>query len=233
MHVSYLSNWPKPQTVKIKKETSKRSVFSPSIIINRTIFGKRWEGRAKQTKLPHRFSEFPHHPIISASNFPVIVHNIFRPITKEKLFPSPLFEQRQRKIDASTDLARAPRKCESILSPSHRRREEMTLPHFRVDWTVKHDPTLHNFTRNRITCNYRAREGGRRIAFGSLAFSVGKLRIFVRGYGHFARASNAGGVRNDLNLNSLTWWVSRGSSCQAGKLRYIAKNFLLDDVVDW
>lgn len=136
MHVSYLSNWPKPQTVKIKKETSKRSVFSPSIIINRTIFGKRWEGRAKQTKLPHRFSEFPHHPIIisSASNFPVTTSN-----NERETLPLPsLRTDRERfyRYEISHH--------ESANRYCHRRRQEMTSPHFRVDWTVKHDPTLHN-----------------------------------------------------------------------------------------
>lgn len=145
-YVSYLSNWPKPQTVKIKKETSKRSVFSPSIIINRTI------------TVPLLGIPLPQ----SSSNFPVIAENIFRPITKEKLSP-PLFlslsSNRQRKIYASTDRFREGMKANSYCHHPPRR-EEMTSPPFPGRLNRKTRSDTAQFTRNRITCNYRSGRGG-------------------------------------------------------------------------
>lgn len=139
--------------------------------------------RGAQSKPNYRIAS-RNSPIIRSSSAPRQISRSQRPITKEKLFPSPPFEQTEKD---STDMRSRTTKVRIDIVTDEDRKDFPPLPG-RLNRKTRSDAS--QFTRNRITCNYRAREGGRRIAFGSLAFSVGKLRIFVRGYGHFARASN-------------------------------------------
>lgn len=111
------------------------------------------------------------------------------------------------------------------------RREEMTSPPLPGRLNRKTRSDAAQFTRNRITCNYRAGRGGSlsdRWLFRS-AIAATKLRIFERDYGHFARASSRwtkGGFMTELN--SLAF-ASRGSNCRVGeKVILYCKNFLVD-----